>query len=634
MVDRSSVADRVKNVHLPKFLTAKDPWKIYESENYVVLDFETTNRDFGAAYDRGNRLLLSTWTCGPAHKHAVGNGVQRVFHHWGSEFDQRDLLEAIDSADFIVAQNAKFELQWLSRCGIELHNLCVYDTMLGEYVRLGNRRGPKDLDSLCVRYGVGTKNPLVKSLLTGGVCPSSVPEDWLESYGIGDTRNTAQVFLRQRRELQDLRLLPILFTRCLTTVVLADIELRGVHVDASKVLAEHKSTSTELRVAEERLAEITGGINLASPKQVAAFLYDKLGFDELRLRDGEPDRTERGGRRTDEDGIKALKASTDEQKEFKDIFLTAKPLLKRLDYLNKLKGCVEEDNAILYGNINQAVTQTHRTSSSGRKWKLQFQNIDRDLKPLFSAREAGWLVGEADGSSLEFRGAGHLGRDDRIRSDIRGGFDPHLFTASIINGVSLERVTKNQRTLAKPDTFKPLYGGKSGTPAQQRYYKAFQEKYAQLYKTQTDWTHEVLKTGKLVTEWGMVFYWPNTKISRSGYIENTTSIFNYPIQSFCTAEIIPISLVYFWHRMCRLGLKMFLVNTVHDSIIAELPSEEEPEFREISKQAFTSDVYGYLERNYGIKVTIPLGCESKVGSHWGIGEEEKYNLDPDDYFKK
>ena len=52
--------------------------------------------------------------------------------------------------------------------------------------------------------------------------------------------------------------------------------------------------------------------------------------------------------------------------------------------------------------------------------------------------------------------------------DIENGVDVHQYTADII-GVS--------RQQAKGHTFKPLYGGMSGTEDEKRYYAAFKEKY-------------------------------------------------------------------------------------------------------------------------------------------------------------
>lgn len=606
---------------LESILTGKTSWRTYESDNFTVFDFETTNLDKGFAGNPRNRIVLATWY-NPSRD---GESIDGVHHKFGGEYEQHELVEAIRSSDFIVCQNGKFELQWLTRMGVPLHSIILFDTMLAEYVEAGNRRTPKDLGSLAKKHGVEGKNGLVSGLISAGLCPSGIPERWLVDYGVKDTWATYQIFLKQREYLKKESLLPVQFTRCLTTPVLADIELRGMSVCKEEVEREYKSTKAAYEAAEERLRTITGGINLNSPKQVSAFLYDVLGFREIMGRTGEPDRTDAGGRRTDEDAIKALKATTPEQQSFKDAFLAAKPLVKRLDTLTKLKGCSDEDNGILLANINQAVTATHRLSSSGKKWKLQYQNIDRTLKSMFSARNSGWLVGETDGSSLEFRGAMHLGRDPVGKEDIEKGRDPHLFTATVIFKTVPEAVTSELRTAAKPYTFKPLYGGNSGTKDELRYYAAFRDRYKHLYQVQSNWTYDVLLHKHLTTEWGLKFYWPDCKSSKSGYISHTTEIFNYPVQSFSTAEIIPVSLFCFWHRLQeRPDLNMFLVNTVHDSIVVELPPEEEEEFHNLSRKSFLEDVGQYLHHNYNITMYVPLGCEVKVGSHWSKGKGKKY----------
>src|SRR6185312_2575121 len=149
---------------------------------------------------------------------------------------------------------------------------------------------------------------------------------------------------------------------------------------------------------------------------------------------GEIDRTETGGRRTDSDTIAKLNARTPEQRAFKEVFVRLKLLEFRIGILEKLQGAVD-DGGILYAQYNQAVTRNHRLSSSGRKFKLQFQNFPRDFKRLFKARHPGWYVGEADGAQLEFRVAAHLGRDRRARDDIVSGYDVHRGTASALYGI-------------------------------------------------------------------------------------------------------------------------------------------------------------------------------------------------------
>ena len=86
---------------------------------------------------------------------------------------------------------------------------------------------------------------------------------------------------------------------------------------------------------------------------------------------------------------------------------------------------------------------------------------------------------EGDYSQLEFRVAGFLANDEMVLTDVEAGTDVHSYTASVIGCTRQE---------AKAHTFKPLYGGVSGTEDQQRYYRAFKDKYRGV----TEW-HKVLQ---------------------------------------------------------------------------------------------------------------------------------------------
>lgn len=126
----------------------------------------------------------------------------------------------------------------------------------------------------------------------------------------------------------------------------------------------------------------------------------------------------------------------------------------------------------------------------------------------------------------------------------------------------------------------------------------------------------------------MIFYWPGTVMSRSGYIDNTTSIYNYPIQGYATAEIIPIALTYFWHRIN--GLRIICWNTIHDSIASRVHRDDVEIYKQISKRAFTTDVYNYLSTIYKLDFSTPLAVGVKVGEYWGEAEvEEIWDVYPD-----
>ena len=54
---------------LPDYLKDLDP-EIYLSNNYVVVDFETTILDKGSPYNEDNRIVCSTWRVGSSHPEA------------------------------------------------------------------------------------------------------------------------------------------------------------------------------------------------------------------------------------------------------------------------------------------------------------------------------------------------------------------------------------------------------------------------------------------------------------------------------------------------------------------------------------------------------------------------------------
>lgn len=165
-----------------------------------------------------------------------------------------------------------------------------------------------------------------------------------------------------------------------------------------------------------------------------------------------------------------------------------------------------------------------------------------------------------------------------------------------------------------------VYGGSSGTPAEVEYCEFFKEKYEGIAKTQEGWTHVVLNTKKLRTPYGMVFYWPDTTMSRSGYISNTTNIYNLPIQGFATGEIIPIALVFFWHRIAN--HRIYIFTTIHDSIGSKVHKDEVEAYKEISKRSLTTDVYEFLLKVYNYEFRVPLGVGIKLARNWGETKQE------------
>lgn len=601
--------------NIPRFVLDPDPL-VYQYGRYLVLDFETTTLDKGSPHNMDNHIVLADWYIDGKHKHIFGN-----------EFEMKELLDDIASVDFIVAHNAKFELGWLKRCGAELRDILVFDTFLAEWVIAGNRRWDKDLDSCCARRGLPGKIDGCSELFDSGVCASQMPHGMLLEYCQEDVQATHRLFLEQLPRLISDGLLGICYQRSLVTACLADIEFVGLQLDAEKVKEEYSKTLDELIEAKNKLATICGGQVPKKGKAMTEFIYGEMGFEELKKR-GAPVRTATGKQKTDTATLLQLKATNKKQKEFLETYRKMNKLesllSKNLVFFHKV---CQYNGGRFYGELRQGIAQTHRLAAAGKpanfdgkQYSAQFQNLPRDYKRLFCAPD-GWLIGEADGASLEFRQAAIMANDKQACQDILESKDIHTQTATYLT----EHGQKTDRQSAKASSFAPLYGGSGKTKAERAYTEFFRKQYPDIARMQYGWTTEVLTTGKLRTPYGMIFYWPGTKMNSDGFITNTTNIYNYPVQGMATGEAVLCGVVWFWHR--TRGLPIVLANTIHDSLVAYVHPDYTQEFTKIALQSLTHDVYYYLGRLYNFnQFPAPLGVGIKIGAHWGEGKETKVDV--------
>ena len=610
---------------LPYFLrNPREAMELYKNPScYVVLDYETTNTDFGSAVHPDNQIVLACWDV------VTPEGVVTK-HKFGDEYNQEELFNDVMEADFIVSHNAKFELQWLRRMGVDLHDVFVYDTYLAEWVIQSNRRLTNllNLEDTAKRYGLGTKRSIVSYLIDKGICPSEIPQEWLLDYCYQDVLLAREVYKKQIDVLVNENLLHLAFTRNLCCPVLADMEFNPQHLDKQNVTELYEQKVNEFQKLENELGTFTGGINLNSPKQKIEFFYETMGFDPPKDKKGNIITTGKSQQPSTKADVLAMLKPKNKRQE---LFLSLQAARGKLNALltknlSFFKACVEELDGKFYGIFNQGFTDTGRLSGSGRKVKLkafkeekgpQLQNLPRDFKYLFTSHNPDEEVWSFDAASLEFRVAADLGNDDLAREEIESGFDVHSYTAKVLT----EAGESTTRQDAKKSTFAPLYGGGGQTTAQKAYAKAFKEKYSGIATTQQGWTMQVAATGALRTPYGMKFYWPGTKISRSGYVDNTTQIYNYPVQGFATGEIIPIALVHFWHRTREAQVELF--NTVHDSIVARVNRSVDAEWlKSIVVQSMTHDVFSWLNEVYGYAFKTSLGVGLKIGKSWDVSDIE------------
>ena len=98
-----------------------------------------------------------------------------------------------------------------------------------------------------------------------------------------------------------------------------------------------------------------------------------------------------------------------------------------------------------------------------------------------------------------------------------------------------------------------------------------------------------------------------------GRVSHFTQIKNYPVQSFATADIVPIALLHIEGLLRH--MKSCIVNTVHDSIVVDVHPEEEKQVIFIINE--TNRVLPELiKQRWNIDFNVPLLLEAKIGPNW------------------
>ena len=277
-------------------------------------------------------------------------------------------------------------------------------------------------------------------------------------------------------------------------------------------------------------------------------------------------------------------------------------------------------NGLIHTNFNQCITATGRLSSSN----INLQNMPKRGFPVRKAMVSrfDFKICEFDYSGLEFRVAGEVSRDPQIIEDILNGKDIHKQTASIINRVPIDSISKDKRQAAKAYSFAPLYGGMgAGEPEHIRnYFSEFFVIYKGLKSYQQRLMDGVVKSGIVQTPSGRQYYWPNARRLKNGRVTNATQVVNYPIQGFATGDIVPLACIRAFRMFKKHNLKSKLILTVHDSIVVDCHPDELTQVKKVLVEAM-ANVGEELEQRFDYKPVLPLDVEMTVGPNW-LDQEE------------
>ena len=232
--------------------------------------------------------------------------------------------------------------------------------------------------------------------------------------------------------------------------VLAQMEFRGIKIDASKLEKMNKSLAQDIAAVQQNIYDMVGyEFNVASPAQLASALFDKLLLPTVGIKKGKT-------------GYSTNQKELDKLRGQHPII----ELVERFRELSKLQNTYvsalpeqTDVNGYIHTTFNQDATATGRLSSTNPN----LQNIPirtelgRQIRDAFVPAPGNVFV-NADYSQFELRLAAVMAGEKQMIEDFNADVDIHAKTAAEVYNVPINEVTPTQRRRAKVVNFGVLYG--------------------------------------------------------------------------------------------------------------------------------------------------------------------------------
>ena len=510
-----------------------------------------------------------------------------------------------------IGQNLKYDLKILSNYDINVEGK-LFDTMIAHYLINPDMRHNMDiLAETYLKYSPKSIEDLIGKKGKNQKSMRDVELEEIKEYAAEDADITFQlkeIFTAELDKTETKKLFDEIEIPLVK--VLADMEKEGIRVDVDFLKSLSKELDNDIKSLEKNIYETAGhSFNLASPKQLGEVLFDKLKIGGAKQK-----KTKTGQYATGEEVLSYL---ANDNPIVKDILNWRQLIKLQNTYVDALPNQVDLITGRIHTDYMQTVAATGRLSSNNPN----LQNIPirtergRQIRKAFVARDENYTLISADYSQIELRIIAALSGEENMIKAFLNNEDIHKSTASKVFDVSLEEVTREQRSHAKTVNFGIIYGvsafGLSNQTSLSRSESAaLIEAYYKTYPRLKSYIQEQIEFAR---ENGYV----QTILGRRRYLKDINSqnamvrggaernAVNAPIQG-SAADIIKIAMINIHKKLTSENWKSKMLLQVHDELVFDVHNSELEKIQPMIKH----------EMENAFKLDVPLTVELGMGKDW------------------
>jgi len=509
---------------------------------------------------------------------------------------KQEIKNYLESSALKIGYDIKSQMHMLKERGIEI-NEPYFDVAIASWL----------LDSSRKRYEI---NDLI--LQHFKIIPTAITEAEKAHFNLA-------LYEKLESEILAHGLNKILFEIEMPLIrILFEMENRGVKIDTKLF----KQISAEIKQEQEALKKSIfskAGIdfNINSPQQLSKILFEKMDLPKTK-------RT-KTGYSTDSSVLFDLAPSfpiVQDVLRYREITkLQTTYLEPMLEKIQNSKFKIQNSGRI-HCQFNQTATSTGRLSSSNPNLQnIPIKgNLGKRIRQGFIAEPGNVLI-SADYSQIELRILAYVSGDERLIDAFIKGEDIHARTAASVYNKQENKVTEDERRVAKMVNYGLIYGLSdfglaSSLRINQDEARRIIDDFLGIHFQVAEWREKIVEqtkeTGYAKTIFGRIRPFPGIFAqNRIIYESAVRAAINHPIQG-SAADIMKKAMIEIDQQMKKENFKGGMIIQIHDELLLEVNEKRVKQAREIVKEVMSQKYLG----------EVPVEVNIGIGKNWAVAHSE------------